>query len=136
MKEICTTHLTGVKMGKLKQHVHGIKPDTVLSIHRRPDNTYDSQAMSVHFGPDVTSPQIGWIPNKEYEDKIIKTVLNNLSKYHPLEAVVKSVDSEVHHVEVIVCLKEPVAPDYPGDARPGKYAGSGYEAEDLCDADD
>lgn len=80
-KVIYTTSLTGTKMSQLGKVGDQIKEGDVLAIVPRPDNAYDSQAMSVHFGPDVTSPQVGWIPAKEFEDKIVKGVLFNLMKF-------------------------------------------------------
>lgn len=84
--QLCSVTLTGTKMsqiGKVDQAL--LQPGKRLSIHRRPDNAYDSQAMSVHAGEGLTSPQVGWIPAKEIEDKTRKEVLFNLASHDDIE---------------------------------------------------
>lgn len=111
MKSLYTTTLTGTKMGQLGKIPEGsIQVGSELSIHRRPDNAYDSQAMSVHFGSGITSPQIGWIPAKEIEDKATKGILFNLVGHGiPLRAIVEQFDHKTRFVRVNVILDESLA---------------------------
>jgi hypothetical protein len=110
MKTIYSCNLTGTKMGQLGRVKDQITVGTTLNIIRRPDNAYDGQAMSVHFGDEllgVTNPQIGWIPVKEVEDKIVKSVLFNLMSHGiDLYAVVTHYDAESRAVRVDVCLHD------------------------------
>ena len=104
-KTLYSVALTGTKMGQLKHVADQLKVGSRLAIINRPDNSYDSQAMSVHFGDSVTSPQIGWIPAKEFEDKIVKGVLFNLQRHGiPLEAVVVEYEPTARTVVVDVNL--------------------------------
>lgn len=105
MRTIYTTNLTGTKMSQLGKVADRIQVGTQLSIHRRPDNSYDNQAMSVHFGPFVTDPQVGWIPAKEFEDKIVKGVLFNLMAHGiGLEGEVVQFEPETKFLRVNVNL--------------------------------
>lgn len=110
MKTIYSCNLTGTKMGQLGRVADQIAVGTTLNIIRRPDNAYDSQAMSVHFGDEllgVTNPQIGWIPAKEVEDKIVKSVLFNLMAHGiDLHAVVTHYDAESRAVRCDICLDD------------------------------
>lgn len=109
-KTIYTTNLTGTKMSQLGRVKDQIKVGDTLAIVARPDNAYDSQAMSVHFGPDVTTPQVGWIPAKELEDKIVKGVLFNLVRFGiGLYATVVQYEPDTKFLRVDVNLIEPEA---------------------------
>lgn len=84
--QLCSVTLTGTKMSQIsKVDQTLLAPGCYLSVHRRPDNSYDAQAMSVHAGAGITSPQVGWIPAKELEDKIRKEVLFNLASHSDIE---------------------------------------------------
>lgn len=108
MRTIYTTNLTGTKMSQLGKVAEYIRVGQRLSIHRRPDNSYDNQAMSVHFGDYVTDPQVGWIPAKEFEDKIVKGVLFNLMAHGiGLEAEVVQFEPETKFLRVNVNLSDP-----------------------------
>ena len=107
-KTIYTTNLTGTKMSQLGRVKDQIKVGDTLAIVARPDNAYDSQAMSVHFGPDVTAPQVGWIPAKELEDKIVKGVLFNLVRFGiGLYATVVQYEPDTKFLRVDVNLVDP-----------------------------
>lgn len=107
-KTIYACNLTGTKMSQLGKVGEFIKPGQRLAIISRPDNSYDSQAMSVHFGDNVTAPQVGWIPAKQIEDKIVKGVLFNLVRHGiGLEATVVSYDPSTKELAVQVDLAEP-----------------------------
>lgn len=100
--QLCTVTLTGTKMsqiGKVDQAL--LQPGKRLCIHRRPDNAYDSQAMSVHI-EGLTSPQVGWIPAKEIEDKSRKEVLFNLASHDDIAmwAVVEQYQAETKFLRV------------------------------------
>lgn len=111
MKPLYTTTLTGTKQGKLSSLPSAPQPGDQLSIHRRPDNAYDSQAMSVHFGPYLTDPFIGWVPAKEYEDRIVKGVLFNLMAHGiPLIASVESYDPDTKTLVVIIGMPKECVP--------------------------
>lgn len=111
--QLCTVNLTGTKMSQIgKVQPALLEPGSQLAIHRRPDNAYDSQAMSVHLS-GITSPQVGWIPNKEIEDKSRKEVLSNLAAVHDLYAVVEQYDPETKFLRVQVHLSEQGKPFLP-----------------------
>lgn len=125
MKTIYSTKLTGTKMSQLGKVGQYIKPGTELGIFNRPDNAYDNQAMSVHFGASITDPQVGWIPNKEFEDKIVKNILNNLVRHGiALYAVVTQYNPETKDLSVNINLVEDpfhdgLEDDYDEDEIPG-----------------
>lgn len=106
-KVIYNCVLTGVKMSQFSKVADQIEPGTELAIFNRPYNAYDSQAMSVHFGSTVADPQVGWIPNKEFEDKSAKSILSALVRNNvPLYGVVTACDPAAKTLSVNVCLLE------------------------------
>lgn len=101
--QLCTVTLTGTKMSQIgRVDPELLQPGKILAIQRRPDNAYDNQAMSVHCGPGVTSPQVGWIPAKEIEDKCRKEVLFNLSGHELVDmyAIVEQFEPETKFLRV------------------------------------
>lgn len=112
-KTLYTTNLTGTKMSQFGKVASQLEVGTELAIIPRPDNAYDNQAMSVHFGTGVTDPQVGWIPAKELEDKIVKSVLFNLTRHGiGLYATVVQVEPESKFLRVDVNMIEPGALDF------------------------
>jgi len=107
--KLCSVTLTGTKQSQIgKVDPASLQPGKRLEIYRRADNAYDPQAMSVHL-MGLTSPMVGWIQNKEPEDKRRKEVLCNLAVMCQLHAVVEQFEPatkflrvEVHLTEVIV----------------------------------
>lgn len=104
MKSLYETTLTGTKMSQLgKLSPDSIVAGTMLSIHARPDNAYDSQAMSVHFGFGVTDPQVGWVPAKFPEDQTVKGVLFNIVRHgFTLVAQVVNYEPATRHLRVAI----------------------------------
>lgn len=102
-----TCNPTGTKISQIGKVLDQIKEGDVLAIIPRPDNSYDSQAMSIHYGTSVTDPQVGWVPAKEVEDKIVKGVLFNLTKFgFPLQARVVQFEAEQRFLRVDIELAE------------------------------
>lgn len=107
---IYATTLTGSKISQLGKVIDKVKVGDYLAIVPRPDNSYDNQAMSVHYGFGVTDPQVGWIPAKEIEDKATKGILFALTRHgFELRAQITSFDPVAKQISVNIELLAPEA---------------------------